>query len=125
LAIPDWIKNWSPLNGLDPFSAGRQHYEPVEAERCTTCVRHIGQGCEQILVDWVRSAENALLLLHARREPLPLFNRIAQLVESVSQLDTAAIEFEALRNAWIIGPYLSERRLAYWIGVKDSWSPYT
>jgi hypothetical protein len=65
LAIPDWIKNWSPLNGLDPFSTGRQHYEPVEAERGTTCVWHIGQGCEQILVDWVRSAENALLLFHA------------------------------------------------------------
>ena len=26
LASPDWIKNWSPLDGLDPFRAGCQHY---------------------------------------------------------------------------------------------------
>ena len=60
----DRIKNWSPLDGLDPFSAGRQHYEPVEAEGRATCVWHFGKGCKQILVDWVRSAENPLLLIH-------------------------------------------------------------
>ena len=64
IGLPTGLKTGVHWTNFDPFSSGRQHYEPVEAEGGATCVRHIGQGCEQILVDWVRSAENALLLLH-------------------------------------------------------------
>ena len=83
LASPYRIKNWSPLDGLDPFRAGCQHYKPVETKRGATCVRHIDEGCEEILVDGIGDAENALLFFHAFGKSSPLFIRITQLMESI------------------------------------------
>ena len=64
-ASPGRIKNWSPLDGLDPFRAGCEHYEPVEAKRGATCVRHVSEGCKEILVNGIGDAKNAPLLFHA------------------------------------------------------------
>jgi hypothetical protein len=41
---PNRIKNWSPLDGLDPLRAGGEHDEPIETKRGATRVRHIGEG---------------------------------------------------------------------------------
>jgi hypothetical protein len=63
--VPAGFKNRGPLDGLDPFSAGCEHYEPVKAQRGATCVRHIGEGRKEILVDRMGEAENPLLFSHA------------------------------------------------------------
>ena len=61
IAVPDWIKNGCPLDGLDPFRSGYEHYEPVKAQRGSTCIRHMVEGCKDILIDGIGEAENALL----------------------------------------------------------------
>ena len=62
--VPAWFKNRGPLDGLDPFSAGREHYEPVKAQRSSTCVRHISEGRKEILIDRIGDAKNAPLFSH-------------------------------------------------------------
>jgi hypothetical protein len=63
--VPGWFENWGPLDGLDLFSASNEHYEPVKAQRGSACVRHVGEGCKEILVDGMGEAENPPLFSHA------------------------------------------------------------
>jgi len=117
------IKNWSPLDGLDSVGSSCQHNETVEAKRSAASVRHISERCEEILVDGIGRAENALLFLHGSHEPPPLFMRVAQFVESVSQFNPATVQFEALGNSWIIWAHLRKRGLACRIGMENSRPP--
>ena len=85
------IKDRRPLNGLDSFRAGRQHNQAVEAKRGAACVRHIGKGCEEVLIERIGGAKNSLLFLHGGDESPPLFARITQFVESIGQFNAATI----------------------------------
>ena len=57
-----------PDHLLDARGAGRQHHQPVEAERDAAGRRHLRERGEEILVDRIALAVDALLLGHLRLE---------------------------------------------------------
>ena len=88
-----------PEHLLDPARAGRQHDQPVEAERDAARLRHHRERGQEILVDRVALAIDALLLGHLGLEAAALLGRVGQLAEAVGELDAAGIELEALGHA--------------------------
>ena len=60
-----------------------------------------GEGGEEILVDRIARAVDALALVHLRLEAAALLGGVGQLAEAVGELDAAAIELEALGDARI------------------------
>ena len=56
---------------------------------------------EEILVDRIALAVDALLLVHLGLEAPALLGRIGQFAEAVGELDAAGIELEALGDARI------------------------
>ena len=99
--------------------AGRQHHQPVEAERDAAGRRHLRERRQEILVERIALAVDALLLGHLALEAAALLGRIGQLAEAVGEFDAAGIELEALGDARIVPARPRQRRLERRIFVKD------
>ena len=84
----------------------RQHHQPVEAQRGAARRRHVRERGEELLVDGIALAVDALLLGHLRLEAPALQVGIGQLAEGVGQLHAAGIKLEALGDARVgrLGP---------------------
>ena len=95
-----------PQHLLDAGGAGRQHDQAVEAERGAAGRRHVREGGQEVLVDRIALAVDALLLRHLRLEAPALPVGIGELAEGVGELDAAGIELEALGDARVgrLGP---------------------
>ena len=97
---------WSMRGG-----AGGEHHQPVEAERDAARLRHRGERREEILVERIALAVDALLLVHLGGEAAALLGRVGQLAEAVGEFDAAGIELEALGDARIARAGAGQRRL--------------
>ncbi len=121
---PLGVENGGPLHGVDPSCARRQHGEAVEPERGAARVGHLTQSLEEILVDRRGRPINSLLLGHVGFEPAPLLVGVAQFMESIGELDAAAVQLETFGCARIVGARLRKRRFARGIlGEESSPSP--
>ena len=77
------------------------------------------EGGEEILVDRIALAVDALLFVHFGGEAPALFVRIGQLAKPVGELDAAGIELETLGNARIARHAARERGLGRRVVVED------
>ncbi len=80
---------------FDALAAGRQHDQPVEAERDAARRRHRRQARQENPRRSDRLAIDALALVHRRREAAALFGGVGQFAESVGEFDAASIELES------------------------------
>src|SRR5882724_307696 len=88
-----------PQHLLDPRGSGRQHHQPVEAERDAATGWHGGKCGKKVFVDRVLLAIAALPLRHRVLETAALLGRVGDLGKAVSEFDAASIELETLREA--------------------------
>jgi hypothetical protein len=81
---------------------------------------HLRESGEQVLVDRVALAVDALLLVHLGLEAAALFGGIGQLAEAIGQFDPASIKLEPLRHPGIIPGLAGQRGLGHRITVEDA-----
>src|SRR5262249_10049934 len=91
-----WIIERCPEHLLDARCAGRQHDEPVDAERNPRRFRHMGKSGKEILVDRIALAVTMFFLGHFLFQPPALLDRIGHFTKTVGELDAANINLETL-----------------------------
>ena len=98
---------------------GRQHHQPVETQRHPCSRRHMGQGGQELLIQRIAFAMDALLFVHLRLKAGALFHRIGEFAKAVRQLHATGIKLEPFRQARIGGLRPGQRRfLARVVGEK-------
>src|SRR5258708_2254563 len=88
------IRNRRPQHLLDVGRARRQHHQPVKPKGYST---RKPDGCKrgnEIIVDWIALAVDALLFVHFRAKPPTLLARVTQLAEAVGELNAADVKLE-------------------------------
>ena len=78
-----------PHHLVDTLCAGRQHHQAIEAERHAAGRRHGAQRGNEIVVDRIALAIDALLLRHFGGKPPTLFDRVGEFAKPVRELDPA------------------------------------
>ena len=78
--------------------AGRQHHQPVKAERDAAGGRHARQRVEEILVDRVALAMDALFFVHGSFEARALLGNVGQFAKGIGEFYPAGVELETLGN---------------------------
>ena len=79
----------------------------------------MGERGEEILVDGIAFAIDALLLVHLHFEARALFIRVGQLAEAVGEFYAAGIKLEAFRHARVVPAGARQGRLAARIFDQD------
>jgi hypothetical protein len=78
----------------------------------------VPQRCQEILVDRIALAMDALFLGHLRFEAAALFVGVGQLAEAVGKFHAANIKLEAFGHARIVRARARQRRLVPRIAVE-------
>lgn len=104
-----------PHHLINPQCAGRQHHQPVEAERNAARLRHLRDRGQKVLVERIGLAVAALLLGHRLHEAPALLIGVGQFAKPVGELDAAGIDLETLGHTWIVGLHARQRRLWRWV----------
>ena len=110
----------APRHFLDVLGGGRQHDEPVEAERDPGALRQaVFEGGKEILVDRVGLAVKRLLLRLITGEAPALLGGIGQFAEGVGEFEAADIDLETLGETGIAGAAARQCRHRQRVVVED------
>src|SRR3954454_15284312 len=83
----------------------------------------MGERAQEILVERVALAVDALLLVHLGRKAPALLVRVGELAEGVRELDPADVKLEALREPGIVGRAAREGGFRERVFVEDRRAP--